>query len=606
MPKYLILASLVLTACGSKPGEQSALRWQLASNESLVYRVTGQGSAVVDGDARGAQEVSGYLFVDVDGDGDASIRLDASSRFFGVPSMELNPGGSNFFFPLPESAMTTTGKPVVQSFTIKGLGTTATRTNPDTDDGTFVRLTFSREGTAAGGLVLKAEGTGIFDVKAGRYERLERTTRITVSGDFGGQNGTIELTIDLALEFDADRSKARTKERAQLRQPAVTADELAEYVEANPVESEISRAVRSVANNTPTAFLYFHRRANPVATWKQAMTLSPEQRDAFVSGVSIHVGRGERLPNDLVDWFKSELPKQPALENAVANMQDERLRDQLVSLASITDPDKGWIARRAGSSLEAIDAQAAGPRALLLTADARQFVAFGLALQARGQDYRALVPVLIEVLEKSASSSPTSKMAVDDICVQWLEGLVSRSFGKDVSAWKEFWEANKDKSYCQWMIEAAAQDTPLLVHNALSRLSTCRESPQATDYLATRVDKGMGDIRHLAALSLAEHEDTRAISVLIDMLAGDDQQLRAMALVALANYHNTTLGYDLEGDDAGRAAALRRWRAWVPSVQCDMWRRSARHSLVVSAAWITLSRGAACTLRDEPKIACYR
>jgi HEAT repeat protein len=62
---------------------------------------------------------------------------------------------------------------------------------------------------------------------------------------------------------------------------------------------------------------------------------------------------------------------------------------------------------------------------------------------------------------------------------------------------------------------------------------------------------------------LAEHKDERAIPVLMDMLADDNSQVRGMALVALAYFHDTTLGYDPEGDTGNRAAALRRWRAWA-------------------------------------------
>jgi len=340
-------------------------------------------------------------------------------------------------------------------------------------------------------------------------------------------------------------------------------EELADYLKANPVESEIRSAVRKFnSHGMPTTFLFFHLRANPVATWQQAMALSTEEQESFVSGVSFHVGRGQRLPQALVDWFKVELQNKSTLENAVANMQDERLRKQLVILAALSAPDKKMTARRAGDSLRAIDVQKMGPKALL-TVDEQQFMEFGMALQADGQDYRALVPVLIEVLERSATSSSTSEMPIDDICVQWLEGLVSRSFRKDVKAWKVFWEANKTKPYCQWMIEAAGQGAPLLVNNALSKLSTCRQSHEAADYLATRLQKDTGDTRHIAALSLAEHKDSRAVPVLIEMLAGDNQQLRAMALVALANFHNTTFGYAPENAAASRAAALRRWRAWA-------------------------------------------
>lgn len=580
MLKHLMLSALILTGCGSKTtsGKHSTVQWQLPKNQSLAYRVTAEGSAVIDGMKQAAQNVTGYVFVDVGGDGDANIRLETGQPIFGMTSMALEPGASNFFFPLPQSPMSV--DPLVQSLTIKGLGTTATQTSPDiavtetltrtADDGKTVRLTFDRKGKAVGetplGLQLEEKGEGTFDVKAGRYQRLERTTIMTTRGDIAGQKIDMAMTVVFTLEFDDERSKARTQETAQLRGPPVSAEELASYLEANPARVEIARTLQQLTGGQPGAVLFFHLRANPLAIWQAAMALPAEGAEAFVSAVSFYIGRGTPLPQPLIDWFASELPRRPVLENAVAHIPDERLREQLVALAAMSDPDKEWVASQAGDSLAAIDAQKAGPK-VLLTTDESQFMQVGMALQAEGQDPRGLVAVLIEVLETSkTSSSPPSdlvQMPLGPICVQWLEGLTSRSFGEDVAAWKSFWKANQSKPYCQWMIEAAGQDTPLLVHNALSRLATCGESREVADYLVARVEKDPGDAGHIAALSLAEHKDRRAIPALIDMLAGDNPQFRTMALVALGNFHTTTLGYDPEGDDVSRAVALRRWRAWA-------------------------------------------
>ena len=577
MLRYLLLSAFLLSGCGGKTrsGQPSAIAWKLPANQSLAYRFSGQGSAVLDGEDQEDQEFTGYVFIDVDGDGKANIRLDAGQPIFGMTSMALDPGASNFFFPMPGSPMS--NDPITQSFTIQGLGTTATQTHPSievsetltrtADDGATATLTFTRKGSGAGGtplaVLLEEQGKGTFDREAGRYRRLERTTTMKVSGDFAGKTMDLALTVTFILEFDAERSKARTQETARLRGPPVSAEELTRYLAENPASAELAGAIRDLDSLQTNAVLFFHLRANPVATWQAAMTLPAEEADSFVSSVGFQVGHGGPLPQALIDWLKAELPKQPGLENAIANLPDERLREQLVSLSAMTDPDKEWIARQAKDSLAAIDAQKAGPTALLQASD-DEFMRVGHALQEPGQDHRPLVPVLIEILERATKSANSSSgLPRDEVVVQWLEVLVSRSFGKDVAAWKSFWQANQGKPYCQWMIEAAGQDTPMLVQNALSRLGFCQGSREAVEYLARRMREDSGDTRSLAALALSRHKDRRAIPVLIDMLADDNQQSRNLALLALANFHTTTLGYDPAGDEAGRAAALRRWRAWA-------------------------------------------
>ncbi len=564
-----MLSALLVAACDSKRQRyQSPVEWQLSNGESLAYRISAEWTTGAGGDQKDRRNSSGYLFVDVDSDGEARIHQDV--RHFGLSSMELKPGGSNYFFPLPESSLT--GNTLVQSLTIKGLGSRAA--SPDikvsetltkiVDDGKVVRLNFSRTGKVTGhttfGEDLEEEGHGTFDLTAGRYERLERTTK-TKSGPFGGANATL---VRLTLEFDLEQSKVRTKRFKQFHQPPISAEALDEYLKVNPAESEIAKAVRDLHNGVPRTFLSFHLRANPLATWKRAMAMSPGEQRVFANGaLKGHLESGERLQQELVSWLKSELQKSPALENAVAGIQDERLREQLISLTSLNDPQKDGIVRRAVESLEVIDAQKAGP-SVLLNAEGHQFTRFGLALQAEGQDYRALVPVLIQVLEK-ALASPSASFDGGDFSARWLQNLMLRPFGKDAEAWKGFWEANKTKPYCHLIIESAGLESEWLANKALSKLATCHDSREVTDYLAARVENDRGETRHFSALSLAEHRDKRAIPVLIDLLAGDNQQLQAMALVALANFHNTTLGYTPENDDESRAAALRRWRAWATS-----------------------------------------
>ena len=107
MLKHLMVVAIVATGCSSKskPTQPSDLQWQLPKNQSLVYRVTAESRAVShdDGQAKeeGGEKVTDYIFVDVDGDGNASIVLEEGKPIFGVTSAELRSTASNFFFPLP-------------------------------------------------------------------------------------------------------------------------------------------------------------------------------------------------------------------------------------------------------------------------------------------------------------------------------------------------------------------------------------------------------------------------------------------------------------------------------------------------------------------------
>ena len=182
-------------------------------------------------------------------------------------------------------------------------------------DGKTVGLSFERSGKGAGGSPLKIElddkGRGSFDVENGRYQRLERTTKLRMHGDFGGESFDMAVTVDSVMEFDAERSKARTEAVAQFREPPVSADELARYLAENPASAEIARAVREFGDGGPGALLVFHLEANPIAIWQQAMKLPADQIEEFASVVSFQMTGSPPLPR-LADRLVQERASQTA------------------------------------------------------------------------------------------------------------------------------------------------------------------------------------------------------------------------------------------------------------------------------------------------------
>ncbi len=584
LARVVMVFCAVWVACSARTEAlpPQAIAWNLANNASLAYRFTADATAIVDGIPEAARHLSGFIFVDVDGRGDATIRVEAGQGILGNRVFELQKSSSNFFFPLPGASIGTT--PIEQSFVVKGLGTTVARSNPDIQvvetltrasaSSTTVRLAFARTGTAIGParvhVELKDNGEGAFSLSLGRYESLQRTTTMRVDGEgIRGNSQTMLVTVRSRLAYDSGRSRSRSQKLARHGGASVSSVELARYLAANTSAAEIDAAVRRLNGGRPSAKLLFHLKAAPVSTWRKAMSLPTERREAFVLAASSRFGHGNRLPAPLLAWFIRELPHYPVLAAAVASIPDERVRPQLERIVSRSGSAPGgnakWNEIRARASLATLAAQKVGPKALL-SAEGKSFVRIGHALQADGQDKRALVPVLVEILKRANTSPSTARTAgvdLGDVCVQWLEGITGRSFGKDVGAWHRYWTANRSKSYCQWMVDAAGQKNLLLASRALARLASCADHPGASDLLAKRAEGREPISRRIATLALAQHTDKRALPRLLTLLASASETDRATAFIALANFHDTTLGYEPNADNVSRDAALRRWRAWA-------------------------------------------
>jgi HEAT repeat protein len=70
-------------------------------------------------------------------------------------------------------------------------------------------------------------------------------------------------------------------------------------------------------------------------------------------------------------------------------------------------------------------------------------------------------------------------------------------------------------------------------------------------------------VRYEVGAALLELQDPRGFPVLIDGLEDRDARLRAKCIEVLAERTGQRLGFEPAGSLAERAAAVRRWRAWL-------------------------------------------
>jgi HEAT repeat protein len=70
-------------------------------------------------------------------------------------------------------------------------------------------------------------------------------------------------------------------------------------------------------------------------------------------------------------------------------------------------------------------------------------------------------------------------------------------------------------------------------------------------------------VRYEVASALLELRDARGFAVLIDGLEDRDARLRAKCIEVLAERTGQRLGFEPAGSLEERAAAVRRWRAWL-------------------------------------------
>lgn len=585
----LVGFAMTLAAC---PKEQPApkgpiLRWKARAGESLVYRyamVQHHRAAQAKEPEKSSEK--GELRVDWGTSGRAWL-IAKPGRVLKIDeaALELTAAKNSLLFPLPPGPLTAKGDE--HAWVVKGLGGASNLANPDQRVRETVRLVSADRRTARVAWTRTVDvvsppqpktlrskqhalekGQGTFDLAAGRYVALQTTQTVTYELDIGAgkpRSGTLKTAFKLTL--DLARSKARTALRRRMEQSARTAERgVAEYVRQHPASAELRGVVdEALKGDLPvgTPAFAFHATANPLGLWREGLAShrSAEERERFVRALSLLQSipaASSALSDEVVALLRPRVAGEPALQRLVAGLPDPRWKTALEALASAQDPQ---ISERARKSLSELAAEGQGddPRALRArAADPGAFAELGHRLILGDRDPKALVAVLIEVLE-AKDTPPFSRQ----LCVQWLEGITRRVHGDDVAAWQAFWRQNKDRPFNAWLVDVARSGSPLLRINALMGLGQQPPSRAGLQELLAGLASPLARVRLNAAAALASWRDGRAVPVLLELLAHPTVGFRQTAFVQLARFHDATLGYRPEGPEEQRAAALGRWRGWA-------------------------------------------
>lgn len=112
------------------------------------------------------------------------------------------------------------------------------------------------------------------------------------------------------------------------------------------------------------------------------------------------------------------------------------------------------------------------------------------------------------------------------------------------------------------LIAALADPDPALRGHAAYVLGYVKDRRALPALLAAASDP-VPAVRYEAAASLLELKEPKGFAVLVSGLEDPDVRLRAKCAEVLAERTGGSLGFDPAGPPAERAAAVRRWRAWL-------------------------------------------
>lgn len=576
----LVVALGPLSACSKPAGRKGPLlRWKLRAKESLVYRYELERSRTLTSGKTHTEKERGELRVDGNKDGEARLVFEPARAFAMMPESQLKlvHDKDSLLFPLPPAALTRELQR--HTWQIKGLGGASNVAVPAFEVKDEVKLLGVEAGVARLawtrkiGLVMpkvtkalqmtqtiEEQGTGSFDLKAGRYISVSAKQKTEFELGTGGKErkrgvllGSLQLTLDLP----------RSQQRTALRKTGAEPPDVAAYLRQHPMAKELRAVIDAwlkAKQPMPTAALYFHLQAHPRRTWLEGLAShrSAKDRQAFAQGMTLVYASGKKLPDSVVLLLRGRMAQEPAMQAFVAQRADPRLAELHRILSRSKDEALAKRARRALGKLEQ-RARQASPQALLaLAKDPRAFVKAGHHLLFSSADPKALVEVLIRILKRKDTATFNRQL-----CVQWLEGIARRALGSDVAAWEAFWQQNKARPFSAWLVDAARQKTPLLRLNALMGLATQLPFRAGLKELLSGLKASEDRVRLQAAVALARWRDGRAVAVLLAFLEHSQAAYRQTAFIALAAFHDTTLGYDPQGKEAERTLALRRWKAWA-------------------------------------------
>lgn len=115
---------------------------------------------------------------------------------------------------------------------------------------------------------------------------------------------------------------------------------------------------------------------------------------------------------------------------------------------------------------------------------------------------------------------------------------------------------------------ALAAPSPSLRANAAYFLGVLKDRRTIPDLARAAAEDEDHAVRFEAAGALLELGDPSGFPTLVDGLAEPDARRRAKCIDVLAEVTHERFGFEPDGDPSERAAAIRRWRAWL-AVRAD-------------------------------------
>lgn len=110
---------------------------------------------------------------------------------------------------------------------------------------------------------------------------------------------------------------------------------------------------------------------------------------------------------------------------------------------------------------------------------------------------------------------------------------------------------------------ALVADDPALRANAAYLLGVLKDRRTVPDLVRASTDDPDAMVRYEAASALLELHDARGFAPLVGGLDDADARRRAKCIDVLAETTHERFGFEPDGEPVERAAAIRRWKAWL-------------------------------------------
>ena len=118
------------------------------------------------------------------------------------------------------------------------------------------------------------------------------------------------------------------------------------------------------------------------------------------------------------------------------------------------------------------------------------------------------------------------------------------------------------------LLAALRSDDPIAREHAAYLLGARKDRRTIPDLVRATCDDAPR-VRYEAAAALLEMKDPSGLCALLGGLEDPDARMRAKSIEVLQSATGQRFGFEADGDPVERAAALRRWRAWLEQREAE-------------------------------------